>query len=117
MTRRAFAGWAMLFLSAAPVRAQTLAQGGGGDVSLWRVIGALVFCLLLASGAAFALRARFRGALPPLRGPGRRLRLIESLRLSHQTDLCLVELDGRELVIASTAHGASLLLDRGDGPK
>jgi flagellar biogenesis protein FliO len=96
-----------------PAAAQKLGQGGGTDVSVWRVTGALIFCLLLAAGAAFALRARLRGALPPLRGQGRRLRLVESLRLSHQTDLCLIELDGRELVVASSAHGATLLLDRG----
>jgi flagellar biogenesis protein FliO len=98
-----------------PLSAQTLGQGGGAEVSLWRVFGALIFCLALAAGAAFALRARLRGSLPSVKGAGRRLRLVESLRLSHQVDLCLVEIDGKEIVVAATPHGANLL-ERSGGP-
>jgi flagellar biogenesis protein FliO len=101
---------------AAPLSAQTLGQGGGAEVPLWRVVGALIFCLALAAGAAFALRARLRGSLPSVKSAGRRLRLVESLRLSHQVDLCLVEIDGREVVVAATPHGANLL-ERSGSPR
>ena len=107
---------ALAVAAASRAGAQTLGGGGGGaDISVWRVLGALVFCLLLAAGAAFAMRARLRGALPAFKGQSRRLRLVESLRLSHQTDLCVVDLDGRELLIAATPHGTTLLLDLAPG--
>jgi flagellar biogenesis protein FliO len=99
-------------LATAPAAADTIGRQGDGGVSLWRVLAALLFCLLIAAGAAFAMRARLRGVLPPLKREGRRLRLIENLRLSHQVDLCLIELDGHEIVVAATPHGASLLIDR-----
>jgi len=112
--RRAAAGAgaaAAALLLAAPAAA-SIGQPGDAGVSLWRVAGALLFCLLLAAGAAFAMRARLRGSLPPLRGQAKRLKLVESLRLSHQVDLCLIDLDGRELLVAATAQGARLLLHR-----
>lgn len=96
-----------------PIQAATPAIDIGWDVSLWRVMGALIFCLLLAAAGAFALRSRV-ASIVPFAAKGRRLRLIESLRLSHQTDLCLIVVDGRELVIAATPRGATLLLDRGE---
>lgn len=89
--------------------------GSGGEGLLWaRVIGSLLFSLLLAAGAAFALRSRFRGTLVPLNQGERRLRLIETLRISHQTDLYLIELDGRRLLVAASAAGPRLLVDCGE---
>lgn len=107
------AGFAILplVLWAKPAAANTIGQAGDAGVSLWRVLGALLFCLLIAAGAALAMRSRFKGALPSLKREARRLRMIENLRLSHQVDLCLVELDGRELLVAATAQGATLLVD------
>jgi flagellar biogenesis protein FliO len=100
----------LLLFGQASAHAQALGQGGGVDVPLWRVAAALVLCIVLAVGAAFALRVKMRGRLPSVRGGSeRRMRLVENLRLSHQVDLCLVELDGREIIVAATAQGASLL--------
>ncbi|TMJ18113.1 MAG: hypothetical protein E6G94_00680, partial [Alphaproteobacteria bacterium] len=82
MTRATRPGAALLLLVAAsPAAAQTIGQASGGpDISIWRVLGALLFCLLLAAGAAFALRTRLRGTLPTLKsGAPRRMRLVESL--------------------------------------
>jgi flagellar biogenesis protein FliO len=104
-------GAACLVLIASPAAAQTIGQAGGGpEISIWRVLGALLFCLLLAAGAAFALRTRLKGTLPTLKtGSPRRMRLIESLRLSHQTDLCIVEVDGEEIIVAASPHGPRFL--------
>jgi flagellar biogenesis protein FliO len=90
---------------AAPASAQTLGQGGGPQVSWVRVVLALLFCLALAVAAALALRYRFRGAVRIAPGADRRLRLVETLRLSHQTDLCLIEVDGRTFLFAATPQG------------
>ena len=100
--------------------AQKLGQGGGEEISAWRVVGALLLCLLLclllALGGAWALKMRMSGgsALPRpliarLGAQGRRLHLVESLRLGAQVDLCIVSCDGRELLVAASSHGAQLL--------
>src|SRR5258708_39176301 len=94
---------------AGPCLSQTLGQGGGVEIPWWRVGGALALCLALAVGGAFALRTRLGGALPSGAGPGRRLRLVESVRLSHQTDVCLIRCDLRAFLIASTPQGAVLI--------
>lgn len=117
MSRRAaarFAGaLALLLLGHGPALAQRLGQGTGGEVPVWRVLGALGFCLALAIGAAFVLKRRLGGGRPLGfgRARARRLELVESLRLSHQVDLCIVGCDGRELLIAATPHGAVLVKD------
>ncbi|MEM8697274.1 MAG: flagellar biosynthetic protein FliO [Pseudomonadota bacterium] len=103
------------FLATVPAVAQTLGQGDGGpDISIWRVIGALLFCLLLAAGAAFALRHRMRGGGQLLPLGERRLRLIETLRLSQQTDLCLVDCDGEILLLGISAAGVVRLERQAD---
>jgi hypothetical protein len=101
--------------------AQTLGLQPEPAMPWWRVIGALIICLLLALGAAIALRSRLApgGTLPlGLRLPrftvleglaGRapkRLQLVETLRLSHQIDVCLLECDGASMIIAATPQGA-----------
>lgn len=109
--------------AAAPAFAQRLGQAAAEGPSPWRVAAALALCILLAIGGALALRARLRGgwtAPPgwrlPLRDPGglfagspRRLRLIETLRLSHQVDICLFSFDERQFVVAATPHGATVV--------
>jgi len=95
---------------AGPAAAQTLANGASPDIPWWRVLGALAFCVALAVGAAFALRARLGGRLPALvANRPRRLELVETLRLSHQVDICLVRCDARDLIVAATPQGAFLI--------
>lgn len=122
MTRMAaFAGLipsAGLPLIPAVAFAQTLGTGGGTELPWWRVIGALVFCLLLAAGAAIALKIRSGGQIQlftALSGADRRLQLVETLRLNHQIDICVLRLDQREFIVAATPQGA-LLLANGDAP-
>jgi len=108
---------AMLLLHGAfPARAQTLGQGTGPDISILGVLGALVLCLAVAVLAAFVLKARTRGralSVQTLFGRSRsqegRLRVVETLRLGPQVDLCIVECDASEYLIAISGNGASLL--------
>ncbi len=110
---RAVAGVCLVPLLVAPALAQTLGQGGDDGISTWRVVAVLILCLCLAVFAAVALRARLgSGKLPSFFGAARqarRLQLIETLRLSHQIDLCIVACDGREMLVAASARGARLL--------
>ncbi|HWA90267.1 MAG TPA: flagellar biosynthetic protein FliO [Rhizomicrobium sp.] len=109
--RATLAAVGVLVLGAAPAFAQALGQGADDGISPWRVFGALLLCSLLAFGGALALRAR-GGALPsfsfPLAKP-RRLKLVESLRLSQTASLSIVECDGRELLVATSPEGSRVL--------
>ena len=94
-----------------------LAQQLGGaqspaELPWLRVIGALALCLGLAVAAAFALRSRLKGQAPAATGAGRRLRLVETTRLSHQIDVCVLESDDLELVVAASPQGPVLLSRR-----
>lgn len=109
--------------SAAPAWAQRLGQATGAETPLWRVAAALLLCLALAVGGALALRIRLRGlARPPgaskwwllLPSPSRflgagqrRLQLVETLRLSHQVDICLFSCDERHFIVAATPQGVT----------
>ncbi|KSB91873.1 hypothetical protein AS593_07560 [Caulobacter vibrioides] len=97
------------WLAGGSAYAQQLGQGGGTDVPIWRVLGALLLCLTLVVGAALALKHRVKGGAPIFSDAKRRLQLVESVRLSHQVDVCLLKLDDREIVVAATPHGAVFL--------
>lgn len=101
-------------------QAQTLGQGPESVVPAWRVAASLAVCLILAVAAAFALRARLRGAGPhakidllgllrPHPPSARRLELVETLRLSHQVDVCLLRCEDRRFLVAAGPSGATLL--------
>jgi flagellar biogenesis protein FliO len=97
-----------------------LGQAPDTDVPWWRIVGALVLCLGMAVGAAYVLRERLGGAAPKLRllGGGRRMRLVEALRLSHQVDICLLQCDDEELMLAASAQGVTLIkrTEKGSAP-
>ena len=111
-----------VMLAGQTAHAAPLGHVGDDGVAWWRVAAALIFCLLLAVGGAFALRARLGGG----GGAGRptwlraaqttrRLELVETLRVKPQVDLLIVRCDGRELLLSASAHGAELIerLDNG----
>lgn len=100
---------ASALLAGAPALAQRLGQGTDSEVPIWRVLGALAFCLVLAAAAAILLKRRLAGPGRAVFGRARRLQLVESLRLSHQVDLCVVSCDGAEFLLAATPHGATLI--------
>jgi len=114
--------------AAMPARAQTLGLAPNHDISLWRVVGALVLCCLLGFAGALALRFRTRGKALPVRrlnpadwrqllaGFGartnateegaERLRLVGTVRLGYQVEVNLLECDGKTLVIVASPQGA-----------
>ena len=93
----------------APAFAGTL--GGAEDgISLWRVLGALLLCLVLAVAGAFALKIRYHGvSWTGSRDSQRRLRLVERIRLNQQVEFCIVACDGLELLISASAQGAEVI--------
>lgn len=100
----------LMFSSGAAV-AQRLGQGADDDVSVWRVVAALLLCMVLAVVGAFILKSGGWRGLPAFVSlkRGNRLRLVESLRVGNQAELCIVVCDGRELLVSSSAQGIALL--------
>jgi flagellar biogenesis protein FliO len=99
---------------AAAARAQQLGGAASPDVSVVRVFLALLVCLVIAVLAALLLRHRVRGRpggslLPRLASANSRIRLIESRRISPQSELVLFESDGTEYLLALGAGGILLL--------
>ena len=99
-----------LFVSS-PALAQKLGGGETPDISIVRVIAALMFCVLMALGGAWALRFRMTGrfdlpALPKLpQVVPRKLVLIERLRLGPQHELCIIAHEDREFIISVSPAG------------
>jgi flagellar biogenesis protein FliO len=110
---RAGTGLTLGFVPVA-VEAQTLGGGSVTEVSYVRVGLSLLLCFGVAVAAAFALRHRIRsgGGLLSIGDDKRRLTVIERLNLGGQGHLLLVVVDDRELLLAVTGQGATLLLDR-----
>ena len=119
---------ALVSLAGRPAQAQTLGLAHGPEISWWRVVAALVFCCLLGGAGALALRYRLRGRKPDIRlfnaeswrhliaGLGikskatdeapSRLKLLQTVHLSYQVDVSLLECDGAIVMIATSPHGA-----------
>lgn len=101
-----------LGLLASGAQAQQLGGAQTADISIWRVLAALLFCLVLAAAAAFALRYRMTGRLDihlRMAGPTRRMTLVDRLRLTPQAELCLVTIDGQECLLAVSPSSVEVL--------
>ena len=106
-------GAAILFALAAASPAFAGLGGAPDDsVSLWRVFGALLFCLVLAVAAALAIRARLGGRplITRLRTDASRLALEESLRITPQLQVAIIRCDGVRILVAATPSGTPALL-------
>lgn len=103
---------------ATPALASPGRLGGGGavDVSLTRIVVALLLGTMLAVLAALAIKRgggrfdmavmrRLFAKLPVVR----RIEVIESRRVSQHADLCLVRCDGEEYLILSSAQQQQIL--------
>lgn len=111
--------WLFMILmatSSAPAVAQRLGQGSDDSVSWWRVVAALILCLLLAGAAAVVIKIRLHGHLPSPKAfllraanQGRRLQLIEALKVSEHIDVCIIACDGKELLVAASPQRADIL--------
>jgi hypothetical protein len=115
-------------IGAVPAYAQNLGLAPNHNISPWRIVGALLFCLVLGIAGAFALQFRLRGKAINIRsikttnwrallaglGTGRqpvdcgaqRLRLVETVRLGYQVEVNLLECDGKGIVVVTSPHGA-----------
>ena len=112
-----------LLLSAEPALSQSLGSAPDDGVSLWRVAGALLFCLALGVAGAFLLKTRY-GRGYPLTFTAqrrRRLALVEAVRLSPTSSLAIVCCDDVEMLILTSADTASVVgqlpLKSGDRPE
>lgn len=120
-----------------PVCAQNLDLAPRHEISVWRVLLALVFCCLLGIAGALALKyrlknqrpnaktifsvRRLRDILPAFRLNAKgseaapsRLQVVESVSLPNQVDVSLIECDGTVVMIVTSPHGAFVV--NTDGP-
>jgi hypothetical protein len=109
-----------LLVASSPALAQAGRLGGGGggvDVSLTRIVTALILCLMLAALAALLLKrgggrvelaalGRLFARLPQTQ---RRIEVIETRRVSQHADVCLLRCDGRDYLILCAAHQQTIL--------
>ncbi len=105
-----------LLFAAAPATAQRLGGGGALNVSLTRIVMALLLCLMLAALAALALkRGGGRIDLAGLtrifaaRPSQRRIEVIETRRVSQHADVCLLRCDGREYLLLCAPQQQTIL--------
>ena len=100
--------------AATPTQAQQLSGGGNVEISIIRILAALLICL--AAAVALALAIRSRGGKAPINwrrfsslSTSGRIRLIESQRLSLNAELCLVQCDGIEYLVISGPSGLHVI--------
>lgn len=121
LRRTLSAGVVIAVFQAAPAIAQTLGQGSDKDIPWVRLTAAMLLCIGLAVGAAFALNRRLKGGgswpidwsrvLQQLgksagqASPPARLTDIETRRLSTQVTVSVFRCDGRSFMVASSLQG------------
>jgi hypothetical protein len=106
----------LLLIAAAPATAQRLGTGGDLNVSLTRIVMALLLCVMIAALAAFALKrsggridlSALRRFVPAAR-VARRIEVIETRRVSQYADVCLLRCDGREYLVLCAQQQQTVL--------
>jgi len=104
-------------LAASPAWGQHLAGGASPDVSIIRVIMALVVSLIAGAGLVLMQRRypmqkgpkQILAALAEGMARERRIDVIEARRISAHADLCLVRCDADEYLILSGPAGSTVL--------
>jgi flagellar biogenesis protein FliO len=100
--------------ASAPAAAIPFREDQPLEIDLTRItIGAVL--MAAAGGFAWYLSRRRGGAMGGGASRGRRLRVVERLRLSPRTTLVVVEFDGRTLLLAEQP-GALLQIDAARAP-
>jgi hypothetical protein len=101
----------VLLASVEPALSQSLGGAPDDGISLWRVGGALLFCLGLGVAGAFLLKSRSGGnsLFHILHRPQRRLAVVETLRIPPASTLAIVSCDEQEFLILSSSGTASLV--------
>lgn len=106
-------------LAASPALAGGGRLGGGQplEVSLGRIVSALVICIIIAVLAVLLIRQR-RGKidlqvfLGRFQMRSRAVEVVETRRLSQNADICLVRHGGREYLLLLLAGDARILSER-----
>jgi flagellar biogenesis protein FliO len=104
-----WAGMLGLIVLTTTARAQQLGHGSEVDVSGWRVLAGLGFILILVVGVFLVARVRPIHLTLWRSVSARRLKVIETTRLSPQATLCLASCDGKEYLIALTSGSVSVI--------
>jgi hypothetical protein len=87
----------------------------GAGAQAYQSVAALVLVGLAAYGAVLFLKKSGMKGVGPLRSV-RRVRLLESTRLSRRSTLHVVEYHGEELLLAESEHGLRLVNSRAATP-
>jgi hypothetical protein len=103
-------------LAAAPALAAGGRLGGGQplEVSLGRIVAALVICIIIAVLAVLLIRQRagkvdLYALFGRLQARPRAIEVVETRRLSPHADLCVVRHSGREYLLLLLAGNARIL--------
>ena len=108
-------------LASAPAQAGRLGGGSAPDISIIRILAALVLCALVALAVILIIRVRSGRPIslswqqwPKFGGiAAARLEIIESRRISAHADVCLVRCDGRDYLLAC-GPGGIIVVDQPD---
>jgi hypothetical protein len=104
-------------LLASPAAAQALGGAQGPDISVIRVVAALIISLSAALALALWLRGRSLGGARPMANPfanlfqrrASRIRVIEARRIGQYAEVSLIECDEDEYLILSSANAQQVL--------
>lgn len=106
-------------LAAAPALAGGGRLGGGQplEVSLGRIVAALVICIIIAVLAALLIRQRagkidLYALFGRLQSRPRAIDVVETRRLSPHADICVVRHSGREYLLLLLAGDARVLSEQ-----
>jgi hypothetical protein len=106
-------------LAAAPALATGGRLGGGQplEVSLGRIVSALVICIIIAVLAALLIRQRsgkidLYALFGRLQSRPRAIEVVETRRLSPNADICVVRHSGREYLLLLLAGNARILSEQ-----
>lgn len=106
-------------LAAAPALAGGGRLGGGQplEVSLGRIVAALVICIIIAVLAALLIRQRagkidLYALFGRLQSRPRAIEVVETRRLSPNADICVVRHSGREYLLLLLAGDARILSEQ-----
>lgn len=106
-----------------PLLANGSRLGGGEplEVSLGRIVGALIICIMITIFAVLLIRQR-KGKIDLAALFGRielrqrAVQVVETRRLSAHADICLVRHDGQEFLLLLLAGRATILRERAVAP-
>ncbi len=118
-------GPAATLCAGAALLAATPALAGGGrlgggqplEVSLGRIVAALVICIIIAVLAALLIRQRagkldLYALFGRLQSRPRAIEVVETRRLSPHADICVVRHSGREYLLLLLAGNARILSEQ-----